>query len=130
MKGMPNIMSRRKPEDRKVMKFIAVVFALALAVLALPITTQAGSILHFRGNSADAFFQSFDSSRCIETDVFVSPPMTESKTRRAQGTRLHSSVCLSLSLTSARGRSRWLPTVLPRWQTRISRSAENSTQLR
>ena len=68
MKIMSNIVSRRKP---KVMKFVAVVFTLALVALTLPTTTWAGDTFRFKGQSADAFFSSTDQSGCIVTDVFV-----------------------------------------------------------
>lgn len=74
MKIKSNIMSRQKPEVRKAMKFVAVIFALTLAAaLALPSTAWgAGFIARIRGDRVDAFFSRTDSSGCIVTDVFVS----------------------------------------------------------
>src|SRR3989304_10250319 len=81
MKRMSNLISWRKPKGKKVMEFVAVVFVLVLAVFTLPITTLAGDIFHFRGQSADAFFFSSDplvcdcsvdpTPTCIFTNVFV-----------------------------------------------------------
>ena len=74
MKIKSNIMSRQKPEVRKAMKFVAVIFALTLAAaLALPSTAWAVAISRFQGTSAFADFSSTDSSGCIVTDVFVNP---------------------------------------------------------
>ena len=74
MKIKSNIMSRQKPEVRKAMKFVAVIFALTLAAaLALPSTPWAQGISRFEGTSALADFSSTDSSGCIVTDVFVNP---------------------------------------------------------
>ena len=79
MKIMSNIISRRNPKNRKWMKFLALVFALTMAVFTLPITTLAGDIFHFSGLSADAgFFNSnpqgcfcYMDPTCICTNVFV-----------------------------------------------------------
>jgi hypothetical protein len=45
--------------------------ASAVMLLVLPLRAQAGSIFHFSGKNAQAFFTSLDSTNCVETDVFV-----------------------------------------------------------
>lgn len=71
MKIMSNIMSRRKPEERKAMKFVAIVLALILGTLTISTTAWAGDTFRFKGRSANAFFSNVDPSGCIFTDVFV-----------------------------------------------------------
>src|SRR3972149_10364682 len=78
MKKISNFAFWRKPE-RKAIRFVAVVFALILAALSLPTTAWSGSIFHFMGETADAFFFSTNPTvcdcdnnpPCIETLVFV-----------------------------------------------------------
>ncbi|MGH7801168.1 MAG: hypothetical protein ACREOW_11180 [Thermodesulfobacteriota bacterium] len=64
MKKISNIMFQGKPEEGKAMKFVAVVFVLALAVLTIPINAQAADTFHFRGESADAHFFSVNPPAC------------------------------------------------------------------
>ena len=68
MLRISNLISWRKPEA---MKFVAVVFTLALVILTLPTTIWAGDTIRFKGQFANAFFSSFDPTGCIETFVFV-----------------------------------------------------------
>jgi len=53
---------------KTIIKLLAVL-ALALATFSQHTTASAGSIFHFKGKSADAFFSSSDG--CVFTDVFV-----------------------------------------------------------
>src|SRR5262245_24902707 len=71
MKRMSNLISQRKLKERKTMKFLAVIFALTLAVLVLPTTLWAADVSHFGGNSAIANFFHVDPSGC---DCSVNPP--------------------------------------------------------
>ena len=50
---------------------LLVVLALALATFSQTTTASAGSVFHFKGQGADAFFSTTDPSGCIFTDVFV-----------------------------------------------------------
>jgi hypothetical protein len=45
--------------------------ALALVAIALPKAAMAGSIFHFQGRFAEAYFDSLDSANCIDTAVYV-----------------------------------------------------------
>ncbi len=44
---------------------------LAVAALVLATAAWAGDIVHFRGETADAFFTSVDGAGCVATDVFL-----------------------------------------------------------
>lgn len=67
MKGISNITSRRKPEKR-VTKFVGVVFALILAAFTLPISAWAGDVSHFRSTGAHALFFSSNPPGCNCSD--------------------------------------------------------------
>ena len=55
----------------KTMIKLLAVLAIAMATFSQHTTASAGSVFHFKGKGADAFFSTIDSSGCIFTDVFV-----------------------------------------------------------
>jgi hypothetical protein len=63
--------NHKRSQKMKTTSKLLAILALALSTLGQNSAASAANVFHFKGNGADAFFSSVDSSGCVYTDVFV-----------------------------------------------------------